>query len=315
MFDLEPAKLSHPRPRRPSNVPYHHLLFEGIAGMPRGLLVLSAGFLGYLLATPLIAQLTLAIAWLLAGRPGTLLTYTADVATFSRPDSMLAAHLGLAALTVIVLLILRWLGGLTPAWATSVQPGMRWRYLALVLVPALVFLPVALLVTEGMPRFNPQHDWPWFLAVIVLTSPLQAAAEEYLFRGLFLQGFGAFARTPIIPIVLQALAFAAVHGVQNVPLFVDRFAFGLLAGLLVVLTGGLEAAIALHVANNLVAFIWALFFTSVADARTTTAVTWSACLRDVAVFVLMALLAWGTARLLKLETHTPAAVDDAGFED
>ena len=48
--------------------------------------------------------------------------------------------------------------------------------------------------------------------------------------------------------------FALAHGVQNFPLFFDRFAFGLIAGLIVILVGGLEAGIALHILNNLLAF-------------------------------------------------------------
>jgi membrane protease YdiL (CAAX protease family) len=41
---------------------------------------------------------------------------------------------------------------------------------------------------------------------------------------------------------------------QNLPLFVDRLAFGLLAAILVWRTGGLEAGIAAHVVNNVCAY-------------------------------------------------------------
>ena len=44
------------------------------------------------------------------------------------------------------------------------------------------------------------------------------------------------------------------------PIFFDRFAFGLVAGMLVILTGGLEAGIAMHVLNNWLAFGIALAF-------------------------------------------------------
>ena len=40
----------------------------------------------------------------------------------------------------------------------------------------------------------------------------------------------------------------------------SRLAFGLMAGLTVILLGGLEAGIALHILNNLVAFAVAIFF-------------------------------------------------------
>jgi membrane protease YdiL (CAAX protease family) len=48
--------------------------------------------------------------------------------------------------------------------------------------------------------------------------------------------------------------FALAHGDQDPWLFADRFAFGLTASWLVWRTGGLEAGIAMHVVNNLVAF-------------------------------------------------------------
>jgi hypothetical protein len=82
--------------------------------------------------------------------------------------------------------------------------------------------------------------------------------EEFAFRGYLLQAFGALSRRPWVAVLVSALLFALAHGVQNVPLFADRLSFGLLAGYLVVRTGGLEASIALHIWNNLVSFGLAL---------------------------------------------------------
>ena len=68
-----------------------------------------------------------------------------------------------------------------------------------------------------------------------------------------------------VAIVLTATLFALAHGAQNFPLFFDRFAFGLIAGWLVIRTGGLEAGIALHVLNNFLAFGFALSFGDLSD--------------------------------------------------
>ena len=58
-----------------------------------------------------------------------------------------------------------------------------------------------------------------------------------------------------------ALIFALFHGLsQDWPVFFDRFAFGVVAGILVIRTGGLEAPIAMHVLNNFLAFGLALAF-------------------------------------------------------
>jgi membrane protease YdiL (CAAX protease family) len=98
--------------------------------------------------------------------------------------------------------------------------------------------------------------WEGFLPaliVIVLLVPFQAAAEEYVFRGWFVQAVGAHVRNPIWAILIGAALFASLHGYQPAGL-VDVFVFGAVMGWLTVRTGGLEAAIALHVMNNLFAF-------------------------------------------------------------
>ena len=78
-----------------------------------------------------------------------------------------------------------------------------------------------------------QQDFWGFLVVIVLTSPIQAAAEEIFFRGYLMQALGSLVARPWFGVVVSSVVFALLHGVQNLPLFVDRLAFGLLAALLV----------------------------------------------------------------------------------
>ena len=67
--------------------------------------------------------------------------------------------------------------------------------------------------------------------------------------------------------VVSSVVFALLHGTQNLPLFVDRLAFGLLAAVLVWRTGGLEAGIAAHVINNVFAYSVAGLTTSVAALK------------------------------------------------
>ena len=42
-------------------------------------------------------------------------------------------------------------------------------------------------------------------------------------------------------LLVTSTLFAMAHGLQNFPLFFDRFMFGFIAGWLVIRTGGLEA--------------------------------------------------------------------------
>ena len=114
-----------------------------------------------------------------------------------------------------------------------------------------------------------------FLLVIVILTPLQAAGEEFAFRGYLMQAFGGLFSSPVIAVALSSVLFALAHGLaQDLPVFVDRLAFGLVAGALVVLTGGLEAAIAMHVLNNFLAYGLALAFTDMSSALNPTGGSW-----------------------------------------
>ena len=113
-----------------------------------------------------------------------------------------------------------------------------------------------------------------FLLVVLLLTPLQAAGEEYAFRGYLTQAFGGLFGRAWAAVLLPALLFALAHGSQSAPIFFDRFAFGVVAGLLVVLTGGLEAGIAMHVLNNWLAFGLALAFGDMASTLNPTGGSW-----------------------------------------
>jgi membrane protease YdiL (CAAX protease family) len=99
-----------------------------------------------------------------------------------------------------------------------------------------------------------------------------------------------------------AVVFALFHGVQNPWLFGSRLVFGLLAGILVWRTGGLEAAVAIHVINNLCALGLATVTGTVSDIRTMTEVGWTQGVSDVVMFGLSAVACWGIAVGMRVST-------------
>lgn len=153
-----------------------------------------------------------------------------------------------------------------PGALSSVLGRLRWgwlgRCLTLGLVTTIAILSAGLVaggLTDGWPALT-ETGWPGWaqfapLALLVLVVvPLQAAGEEFAFRGALLQYVGAYARQPWVGIVVTAAPFVAAHGYGwhgSVVVAVS----GLLAAWLTVRTGGLEAAIALHVANNTILFL------------------------------------------------------------
>lgn len=267
---------------------------------------LAFALFGYALVVPLVNQLLNWLFWLVWGNGRSFTEYFAAASAYLMPQGLVAGHLALAMLIPLsLLMVVQW--HRRPAvFLSSVQPGLRMRYLLLCLPIAAVILNVVLWVGQGaMPQFSAPDGWWWWVLAILLVSPLQAAGEEFFFRGYLLQGIGSLSRHRWVGVVASALVFALFHGVQNVWLFVDRFAFGLLAALLVVLTGGLEAAIAAHVANNVFAFGYAVFTGSVAGTRAIQAIGPTQALMDVVGFALVALACWALGRKLRVATLTP----------
>lgn len=262
----------------------------------------------FVLLVPLAAQAFLRLGWLVFGDGRTFEAYSAAASAYDLPEGVAATHLALASLLVIALLVHRFLHGREPRWLVSVQPGWRWRYLVVCLGAAVVVLNAALWASFvlGMPDFGPpQAGWLGFLLVLLITAPLQAVAEEVFFRGYLLQAIGSASGRAWAGIVASALLFAFFHGSQSPALFAHRLVFGLVAGWLVLRTGGLEAGIAAHVINNLFAFGYALFTGGVAATKAVSEITWAKASFDVAGFAVFALVAVWLGHKFNLATTTP----------
>ena len=278
--------------------------FTPFAAVFGGLLAFTA----FALVVPLVSAVVLRLGFLLRGG-GDFAEYSAAASAYELPEGPAAGHLALAALIPLSILLVRYVHGVRPRWLASVQPGLRWRYLGMSLVVAAVILNAftwASFLVGDMPVFHDGQDgWVWFLLVVTITSPLQAAAEEVFFRGYLLQVIGSATGRAWAGVVGSALIFALLHGVQSPALFAHRLAFGLVAGALVVVTGGLEAGIAAHVVNNVAAYGYAMFTMSVAELRGVTTITWAEAGWNVAAFAAFGVAAWWLGRRLRVATVTP----------
>ena len=236
---------------------------------------------GYLVLWPASA-----IQAAIEGVPAPSLSEAADTDRLT-PATMLWLNLTLGSGTLVAWALARWLHHLRPRWLTSVLPGMRWRFLLGCLPISVAALFLQLLLSSLVPSTGGDQSSGAgsvnhlggqalaFALVILITTPLQSTAEEYVFRGYLLQAVGSFFRrwtwlAQTVTIVVPALTFAAAHGAQNFPLFFDRFAFGVVAGYLVIRVGGLEAGFALHLVNNFFAYSVALLFANITTVLATT---------------------------------------------
>lgn len=219
-------------------------------------LVLTVGFVGYGVLTG--QDLNALLAGLTAGELGA--------------DAFLFNNLILIALIPSVLLANRIVHGLKIGYSTSVAGRVRWSWLTrclLVLTPLwVIYLGVGQVF---FPAASPRPEqWLAFLIIVLLTTPLQCAAEEYAFRGWVLQNIGTWVRPPVVAIVistvLSAVTFALAHGSLDPYVLADIGLFAVVAVFLTWRTGGLEAAIAMHVVNNVLIFVSIVIFGGWAEA-------------------------------------------------
>ncbi|GAA0613787.1 CPBP family intramembrane metalloprotease [Kribbella sandramycini] len=280
------------------STPYQRLLRNEV--VPRGYVVLGA--------------LTIFVGWAVWG----IIVLSAARAIRIDPPgttswiTLLATNLYLISLIPLSIVVARLLNRQTPGLLSSVVGRLRWRPLLWFTVAALVCELLSLLVIKlGLVtllhdnKFSLAPDAVGIIAVVLLTSPIQAAAEEFFFRGYLLQAAGALVRSPIVIVLVTTILFTMAHGVwpwESLPLFLDRFAFGVVAGVLAILTGGIEAPIAVHVMNNVVTFIYAALTDSVGSSLGASSAPWSLVILDIAKFAAFGALAVWLARRQRLET-------------
>lgn len=239
------------------------------------------------------------------------------------PTMMAYLLLSLACAIPVVWLVTFTLQHLRLGWVTSVVGRMRWGYFwrcmgfaALALTATLMVGSLVPATGDAGPALDGVNEFTTtavaMALVIVLIVPFQAAAEEYVFRGYLTQAFGGLFSHPVVARVIAvgvpAFLFALAHGAQDPPIFVDRLAFGIVAGVLVLATGGLEAAIAMHVLNNFVAFALALAFTDMESALNPTGGSWWSLPSTLTQSLVYLGLVWWWARRSGLATTVEAPV-------
>jgi membrane protease YdiL (CAAX protease family) len=277
-----------------------------------GMVLLAVGLL---VAVPLLALPVLIVGVLIEGGSQGFLDAFLSAGTFKHltPSGLLYLDLSLGGMILWTWGLIRVLHQMRPRWLASVGPKLRWRFLAVCLGLAMIALVAQFLVGLVVPQSdstdlsgpNPLTGRSVALIVVILlTTPLQAAGEEYAFRGYLLQAVGSLTRRRWAAMLVTATLFAMAHGLQNFPLFFDRFMFGLIASWLVIRTGGLEAGIAMHVLNNYLAFGLAVAFGDISDTLNVTHVSWwNIPVTLTQSLVYAGLVAWYAGRM-KLQTRT-----------
>lgn len=234
------------------SLPYHrlgHAVPRPRWWRPLLALVLAGGFF-------LIGMLALIVVFALAGVP--ILDDPDSLFNLSDPTTFALNFVLLILLLPSVLAGFRIAGWKPVGLLHSVAGRLRWRWMARCILPAVVVMTVMLAVLTALdfalagPIEIEPAAWSLFVLILLLT-PFQSAAEEYAFRGALMQSIGQWLKHPAWAILLPAPLFILGHA-YNAPGQISVGVFAIALGWVTWRTGGLEAAIVLHIANNL----WAL---------------------------------------------------------
>lgn len=264
------------------------------------------------------------VASLLDPTIGARLLAIGDGARFDLADPLLVGVIlgSIALMLPAYVLASLLINGSRVGLVSSAAGRLRWRWMLLCTLAAVVvagavtglslLLPAEQAGGEVLaPADNPRL-WATF-AVIVLVVPFQAAAEEYVFRGYLMQAIGRWLRHPAFAILLPVPLFVLGHLYDPLGQ-VSVGVFAVAAGWLTWRTGGLEAAIALHVVNNLLAFLLALAGLSDVNASSPGVLSFVVSTIMVGAYVAVVELLFRRSRMPRvLRFVVPAPIDQAAM--
>jgi membrane protease YdiL (CAAX protease family) len=177
------------------------------------------------------------------------------------PLKFLAVNLATIVTGVLAVLLLAWLAGVPWRRLISSPRAFDPRRLVFYLLGAAVLVAagigvVALVAPEspGWVAFGVSGTTVVMLVLTLLTTPLQALGEELMFRSTALPAAASWARgvrtAVVVGLMVSSLTFALLHGSSDPWLFGYYAFISASTGLMAITSGGIEAPVAFHVANN-----------------------------------------------------------------
>lgn len=217
---------------------------------------------------PLVATLVLVVGFILVSTVLQIGSMVLDKFVFSfegmlvTPTGFAALNLGLASLIPLSMLIQRWLYG-SARELHSVTGRFRWRLMA---KAALIVVPAWALLSGFMLAFSerkaPTSIELVILVIVLVTTPLQAAGEEFGFRGLLNRAWAGTApgvAGMVIGLVVSSAIFMLAHFAFQPFMLLYFFSFGAALAIVAWRTGGLEVPVLIHAVHNVMMFVAGTF--------------------------------------------------------
>lgn len=255
----QPVLVAPPVPAPDVPRRYGHAL-TGLRGAKwRGILALLSFVVGFLVLSATVGSIGLIIEAATGGITAEQLMSAAIPIT---PWILLFTNLALA-LCIPLATLLQWaFFGVRPRYLSSVEGRFRWSWfgrIALVVVPIWLVYVIVLFLIEPGDGFRLDATAIALIVIVLLTTPLQAAGEEYGMRGLVQRAVGSWFSSPraalVVGTLISGVVFCSAHFAGDPWLIAYYFLFGVAMSLAAWWTGGLEAPIAIHAANNVLIFL------------------------------------------------------------
>lgn len=211
-----------------------------------------------ILVPPLVMVILQVVFWLIVG----VIEGSDDpMSPTLTPLKYLAVNLSVGIAGVVAVLLLARLARVPWRSLITWPRGFDARRLVQYLVGAALLVgagigTVALVAPEapGWIAFGLSSTTISLLVVTLLSTPIQSIGEELLFRSGALPAAASWVRAArpalVVGIGVSSLGFAVAHGSTDPWLF-GYYAFvGVCTALMAIVSGGIEAPVAFHVANN-----------------------------------------------------------------
>ncbi|SCF25576.1 Membrane protease YdiL, CAAX protease family [Micromonospora mirobrigensis] len=250
-----PADPAGPQPRTPK-----HSLPAADSSRPFGAHLRTAWWkpLVVLAVPPLVMLVLQVLSWQLVG----VIEGSDDpMSPTMTPLKSLGINLSIGASGVVAILLLARIARVPWRSLISSPRAFDARRLATYLVGAVLLVGAGL----GIVWLVARESTPWvgfgvsgttiaLLVVTVLTTPLQSVGEELWWRAAVLPAAASWVRAVrpalAVGLVVSSLGFAVLHGSTDPWLFGYYAFIGLCTGLMAIISRGIEAPVAFHVANN-----------------------------------------------------------------
>lgn len=182
------------------------------------------------------------------------------------PLQFLAVNLSMSITGLLSVPVIAWFAHVPIRRILNASGRFNWRRMlsyagtfAVIMAAANGLMALLFPETTNWSGFGFSGTTAAILSIVLLTTPLTAAAEELMFRAAIMPALASWIRPVRIAlpfgVILSSVVFALVHGSSDPWQFGYYTFLALCMAVMIIVSRGLEAAIAFHISHNLVTSI------------------------------------------------------------